>query len=302
MLALFGSLLVIVSVLGGYAAMGGHVSTLWQPFEMVIVVGSAIGAYIVANPAHILRGTITAVKTLSKPPRYNRDSYIELLSMLFIVFRTARLKGWKALERHIEQPESSDIFRKFPSFYQNPHAVIFFCDYIRIVSLGSGNPYEISTLMDEEIETIHQERLQLSEALQVMADATPALGIVAAVLGVIRAMGAISEPPVVLGHLIAGALCGTFMGVWLSYGFIGPVAANLRSRTDAEMKYYLCMKAGILAYLQGSAPQIAIEFARKVLLAEDRPTFLEVEDATMAFPVKIEPPTTMTAKPQAQST
>ena len=129
---------------------------------------------------------------------------------------------------------------------------------------------------------------------------TPALGIVAAVLGVIRAMGSISEPPVVLGHLIAGALCGTFMGVWLSYGFIGPVASNLRSRTDAEMKYYLCMKAGILAYLQGSAPQIAIEFARKVLLAEDRPTFLEVEDATMAFPVKVEgPPPTMTAKPQS---
>jgi chemotaxis protein MotA len=290
MLASLGSFIVIFSVLGGYAAMGGHLYTLWQPFELMIVLGAAIGAYVVGNPAHILKNTWSSISGLSKPPRYNRDSYIELLSMLFIVFRTARLKGWKSLEHHIEKPESSDIFRKFPSFYQNPHAVIFFCDYIRIVSLGSGNPYEIATLMDEEIETIHGERVQLSDALQVMADATPALGIVAAVLGVIRAMGSINEPPAVLGHMIAGALCGTFFGVWLSYGFIGPVAANLRSRIDAEMKYYLCMKAGILAYLQGSAPQIAIEFARKVLLQEDRPTFLEVEDATMAFPVKIEMP------------
>ncbi len=288
MLASIGSFLVIFSVLGSYAAMGGHIGTLWQPFEMTIVIGAALGAYIVANPEHILRGTWASIKGLTKPPRYNRDTYIELLSMLFVVFRTARLKGWKSLERHIEQPESSEIFRQFPSFYQNPHAVIFFCDYIRIVSLGSGNPYEIATLMDEEIETIHGERIQLSDALQTMADSTPALGIVAAVLGVIHAMGAMNQPPAVLGHLIGGALVGTFMGVWLSYGFIGPVAANLRGRIDSEIKYYLCMKAGILAYLQGTAPQIAIEFARKVLLSEDRPTFLEVEDATMAFPVRIE--------------
>ncbi len=284
MLPFFGSALVIISVLGSYAAMGGNIATLWQPFEMTIVVGAGVGAYLVANPEHVLRATWPGLQSLSRPPRYNRASYIELLSMLFIVFRTARLRGWKALERHIEQPESSEIFRQFPSFYQNPHAVVFFCDYLRIVSLGSGNPYEISTLMDEEIETIHSERVQLSDALQVMADATPALGIVAAVLGVIRAMAAISQPPAVLGHLIGGALVGTFTGVWLSYGFLGPMAGALRTRIDAEMKYYLCMKVGILAYLQGSAPQIAIEFARKVLLSEDRPSFLEVEDATLAVP------------------
>ena len=284
MLPFFGSILVVVSVLGSYAMMGGNVGTLWQPFEMTIVFGAALGAYIVANPEHILRGTWRGIKSLSQPPRYNRESYIELLSMLFVVFRMARLRGWKALERHIEQPEASEIFRQFPTFYQNPHAVVFFCDYLRIVSLGSGNPYEISTLMDEEIETIHAERVQLSDALLVMAESTPALGIVAAVLGMIRAMGAINSSPTVLGHLIGGALVGTFTGVWLSYGFVGPVAGALRTRIDAEMKYYLCMKAGILAYLQGSAPQIAIEFARKVLLSEDRPTFLEVEDATLAVP------------------
>ena len=281
-LPLFGSLLVLLSVLGGYAGMGGHIATLWQPFEMVVVVGAALGAYIVANPRHVLRDTMAALRTLSDEPKHDRETYMELLSMLFVVFRTARLRGWKVLEPHIEQPEASEMFRQFPSFYQNPHAVIFFCDYIRIVSLGSGNPYEISTLMDEEIETIHQERIAVSEALVTMAESLPALGIVAAVLGMIRAMAAISQPPAVLGHLVGGALVGTFTGIWLSYGFIGPLAASLRSRIDAEMKYYLCMKAGILAYLQGSAPQIAIEFARKVLLTEDRPSFLEVEDATLA--------------------
>jgi chemotaxis protein MotA len=284
MLALFGSLLVIISVLGSYWGMGGYIGTLWQPFEMTIVIGAALGAYIVANPHQVLRQTVSVLGSLARPPKFNRESYLELLSMLFVVFRMARVKGWKQLERHIEEPESSTMFRRFPEFYQTPHAVIFFCDYIRIVSLGSSNPYEFSALMDEEIETIHAERLQVVDALQTMADSMPALGIVAAVLGMIRAMASISQPPAVLGHLVGGALVGTFMGIWLSYGFVGPMASALRARIDAEMKYYLCMRAGILAFLQGSAPQVAIEFARKVLLAEDRPTFLEVEDATLAIP------------------
>jgi chemotaxis protein MotA len=285
MLAIVGSLLVAFSVIGSFLGMGGYVATLWQPFEILIVVGAAIGAYVVSNPKHVLLATLTEIQSLLSPPKFNRDSYLELLSMLFVVFRAARSKGWKGLEKHIEEPESSAIFRRFPGFYQSPHAVIFFCDYIRIVSLGSSNPYEISSLMDEEIDTIHSERLQVANSLQSMADSMPALGIIAAVLGMIRAMGSIGAPPAVLGHDIGGALVGTFMGIWLSYGFIGPVSAALRARTDAEMKYYLCIRAGILAYLQGSAPQIAIEFARKVLLSEDRPTFLEVEDATLAVPL-----------------
>jgi chemotaxis protein MotA len=162
--------------------------------------------------------------------------------------------------------------------------VIFFCDYIRLVSLGSSNPYEISTLMDEEIETIHAERLQVADSLQTMAEGMPALGIIAAVLGMIRAMASINQPPAVLGHLIGGALVGTFVGIVMSYGFVGPVASSLRGRIDAEMKYYFCIKAGVLSFLQGSAPQVSVEFARKVLLSEDRPTFLEVEDATLSIP------------------
>ena len=199
---------------------------------------------------------------------------------MFAVFKTVRTKGWLALEKHIEYPHESEVFSQFPSFISNPHAVGFLCDYLRIISLGSSNPHELDALMDEEIATIHAERMQLANAMQVMADSMPALGIVAAVLGVIKTMQAITEPADVLGRSIGGALVGTFMGVWLSYGFVGPMASAMRARIDAEIKYYLCIKAGLLAYLQGSAPTIAVEFARKVLMEEVRPTFLEVEDVT----------------------
>ncbi|MDB5365201.1 MAG: Flagellar motor protein MotA [Rhodospirillales bacterium] len=284
MLTIVGSLIVIVCVLGGYAALGGNIFVLWQPFEVVIIVGAAVGAYMIANPKHVLKDTIGGVKSLLGRSKYDRDAYLELLSLLFAVFKAVRTKGWLALEQHIEHPEDSELFRQFPTFISNPHAMQFLCDYLRIISLGSSNPHELDALMDEEIETIHAERLHVATAMQTAADGMPALGIVAAVLGVIKTMGAITEPPEVLGHSIGGALVGTFMGVWLSYGFVGPMAAALKTRIDDEIKYYLCMKTGLLAYLQGSAPQIAIEFARKILLNEVRPTFNEVEDATSAVP------------------
>jgi chemotaxis protein MotA len=284
MMTIVGSLIVIVSVLGGYVALGGHIEVLWQPFEFVIIFGAACGAYIIANPKHVIHDTIAGIKSLLGKPKYNEASYLELLSLLFSVFKAVRTKGWLALEQHIERPEDSELFRQFPTFSSNPHAMLFLCDYLRIISLGSSNPHELDALMDEEIETIHAERLHVAHALTTMADGMPALGIVAAVLGVIKTMGSITEPPEVLGHLIGGALVGTFLGVWLSYGFIGPMAAALKSRIDDELKYYLCMKTGLLAYLQGSAPQIAIEFARKILLSEVRPTFNEVEEATSTVP------------------
>lgn len=285
MLTIIGSLLVIVCVLGGFAELGGNIAVLWQPAEVAIIVGASIGAFIVANPRYVLQGTIASVFSLTKRQRYDRKSYLELLSLLFTVFRTVRTKGWLALERHIEYPEDSVVFQQFPSVASNQHAVAFLCDYLRIISLGSSNPHELDALMDEEIATIHGERMQVANAMQVMADGMPALGIVAAVLGVIKTMGSITAPPEVLGQSIGGALVGTFMGVWLSYGFVAPMAGAMRARIDAEIKYYLCIKAGLLAYLQGSAPQIAVEFARKVLLEEVRPSFLEVEDVTATVPV-----------------
>jgi chemotaxis protein MotA len=233
----------------------------------------------VANPKHVLKQTIPDVGQIYKAEKYGKKEYIELLSMLLTVFKTARAKGWLVLEQHIEKPEESEMFAKFPSFHADHHAVTFLCDYLRLISLGAEKPYEIEALLDQEIETAREERSHTSHAIQTMADSMPALGIVAAVLGVIHTMGSITEPPAVLGHLIGGALVGTFLGVFLSYGFVSPIASAIKSRNDTELKYYLCMKVCLLSFLQGAAPQVAIEFGRKILIHEVQPTFLEVEEA-----------------------
>lgn len=280
MLKIIGHIGVVAATLGGYAAMGGHLAVLNQPFELVIIFGSGIMAFSVANSPHVLKACGRDFKAIYKKDKYGKQEYLELLSMLYVVFRTARSKGWLALEQHIENPHDSDIFKKFPSFHNDHHAVTFLCDYLRLISLGAEKPYEVEALMDQEIDTQREERNHTSHAVQTMADGLPALGIVAAVLGVIKTMGAISEPPEVLGRLIGGALVGTFLGVWLSYGFIGPIASAMKERNDTELKYYICIKTAVLAFLQGAAPQVAIEFGRKILLHDVQPTFLEVEEAT----------------------
>lgn len=280
MLKILGNILVIVCTIGGYVLNKGHLVVLWQPFEFIIIFGSACAAYMVANSKHVLKQTFVDIKQIYKKEIFGKPEYLELLSMLYLVFKTARSKGWLALEQHIEKPEESDIFKKFPVFHANHHAVTFLCDYLRLISLGAEKPHEIEALMEQEIDTQAGERNHISHAVQTMADGMPALGIVAAVLGVIHTMGSISEPPEVLGHLIGGALVGTFLGVWLSYGFIAPIASAIKERNDNELKYYLCIKTAVLAYLQGAAPQVAIEFGRKILLHDVQPTFMEVEEAT----------------------
>jgi chemotaxis protein MotA len=216
---------------------------------------------------------------LLKGPKYNKEAYLELLSLQFAIFKLAKSKGMLALEAHVENPHDSDLFKKFPNLYSDHHALEFLCDYLRMMILGSENPFEMEALMEEEIETRHAEEMQIAGAIQAMADATPALGIVAAVLGVIKTMGAITEPPEVLGKLIGGALVGTFLGVLLAYGFFGPMASALKQTYDAEIKYLQCIKVGLLAHMQGNAPAVSVEFARKALLEDVRPTFYEVEEA-----------------------
>ncbi len=271
---------VIFCVLGGYAFNGGHLHVLYQPFELMIILGSAVFAYVIANPGHVIKATPADVKSIFQKPKYGKKEFIELLSMLFLVFKTARSKGWLVLEQHIENPHESEIFKKFPVFYHNHHAVTFFCDYLRLISLGADKPFEIEALLDQELDTQHEEALHVSHAVQTMADGLPALGIVAAVLGVIHTMGAISEPPEVLGHLVGAALVGTFLGILMAYGFIGPIASGIAGVKESEMKYYMCIKVCLLAFLQGAAPQVAIEFGRKILAHDTRPTFIEVEEAT----------------------
>ena len=284
MLFLIGSMTVIFCVIGGYVAMGGKLAVLIQPFELLIIGGAAIGAFIIANPMPVIKRTLSALGELFKGSPYSKEAYLELLSLLYTVFKLAKTKGMLALEQHIEKPAESSLWSKFPMFAADTYAITFLCDYLRLLTLGSDNPHEMEALIDEEIETHHAEKNQIASALQTMADGMPALGIVAAVLGVIKTMGAITEPPEVLGKLIGAALVGTFLGVLLSYGFIGPIANALKARYDAEVKYLLCIKAGLLAYMQGYAPAVAVEFARKALLSNVRPTFYEVEEAVAALP------------------
>jgi chemotaxis protein MotA len=284
MMFLVGIAAVILSVIGGYLAQGGHMIVLFQPFEFLIIFGASCGAFVISNPMPVVKRTIGSLGLLLKGSPYSKEAYLELLSLLYTVFKLAKTKGMLALEQHVEKPDESTLWEKFPIFSADHHAMTFLCDYLRLLTLGTDNAHELEALIDEEIETHHAEQGQISSALQTMADGMPALGIVAAVLGVIHTMGSITEPPEVLGHLIGGALVGTFLGVLLSYGFIAPMAGGLKARYDAEVKYFLCIKAGLLAYLQGYAPAIAVEFARKALLSNVRPTFYEVEEAVAVLP------------------
>jgi chemotaxis protein MotA len=204
--------------------------------------------------------------------------------MQFAMYKLVQQKGMIGLEQHIENPHDSTLFNAFPSFAANHHAVEFVCDYMRMVMMGANNVFEIEKLMEEELETHHEEQESVVTALQAIADGTPALGIVAAVLGVIKTMGSITEPPEVLGGLIAGALVGTFFGVFVAYGFFGPMAQSLKSSYQAESKYFMSLKAGLLAHIGGQSPVMAVEFARKALMSDVRPTFNEVEAATSNLP------------------
>ncbi|RYG96126.1 MAG: flagellar motor stator protein MotA [Alphaproteobacteria bacterium] len=236
------------------------------------------------TPAAVLKGSLGVFGILFKGPKYNKAAYIELLGLQFSLFKLVQAKGLLALEPHIENPKESSIFSRFPTFAKDHHAVEFLCDYLRMVTLGTNVVHEMEALMDEELETHHQENERLVSAIQSLADGTPALGIVAAVLGVIHTMGSISEPPEVLGHLIGAALVGTFFGVFVAYGFFAPVAMALKNTFEAESKYFLSMKVGLLAHMSGYAPAIAIEFARKALMSEVRPTFAEIDEATSNLP------------------
>src|SRR5713226_5700072 len=266
MFFIIGSVVVIISVVGGYVANGGHLGVLWQPFEFLIIVGAAVGGFIISNRKPVLSGAGKAIGGLLKGEKYDKAASLEL---------------------HVEKPDESTLFAQYPKFNADHHAVVFLCDYLRLLTLGTDNHHEMESLMDEEIATHHEEQATVAAAIQTVADALPALGIVAAVLGVIHTMGSISEPPEVLGHLIGGALVGTFCGILLAYGFAGPMAAAVKARGEAEAKYYLCMKSGILAYMQGYAPAVAVEFARKALNSDVRPSFYEVETACEAGPTPL---------------
>lgn len=284
MFVIIGWVLVTACVLGGYVALGGKLKVLYQPFELVIIGGSGVGAFITANPMPVLKKCGAGVGAALKGPKNKKDDYLELLSMMYVLFKLAKSKGNLALETHVENPHDSELFSQFPKFHANHHAVEFLCDYLRMLTIGADDPIQLENLMDAELETHHAEDHQISAAVQTLADSFPALGIVAAVLGIIKTMGSITEPPEVLGKLIGGALVGTFLGILLAYGFFAPLASAIGAAQGANSKYMECIKAGVLAHVNGSAPQVSIEFARKALLSETRPSFAEVEEAVESAP------------------
>ncbi|MFA5591946.1 MAG: flagellar motor stator protein MotA [Micavibrio sp.] len=279
----FGGLMVVAGIQQGMNLITNAILPA-MPGEMMIIMGCAIAAFIISNSTDAIKHTLRYFKAVKKPHAYSKEDYIELLSMLFMVFKLARTKGWLAMEQHIENPQSSELFKQFPGFYNNHHAVPFLCDYLRIISLGNEDPLTIEALMDEEIETINQHESHPGHAMQTMADGIPALGIVAAVLGVIKTMASISEPPEVLGKMIGGALVGTFLGVWMGYTFVGPIAAAMTEYAKSEVMYYRAIKVGIIAFLNGCAPQVAVEFSRKFLPHGVQPTFAELEDKLNSLP------------------
>ncbi len=278
MLVIVGTVIVIIAVVGGYAIPGGHLDVLWQPFEFMIILGGALGALVISKTKVILGGVGKCFGRMLTGPKHNKDAFTELLSLLHQTFKLAKSKGNLALEQHIENPHESTLFEQFPKVLNDHHAMDFLCDYLRLLTMGSENPHELEALMDQDLETHHHEETAVSGALNAMGDGLPALGIVAAVLGVIHTMGSITEPPEVLGHLIGAALVGTFFGILMSYGFVAPMASALTNIIEADAKFFQCMKAGMLAHVGGHPPVISVEFARKILPSDVRPSFAELEE------------------------
>ena len=271
-----GLIVVIASVVGAYSV-HGNLAVLWQPLEFIIIFGALIGAFVIANPKPMLVGSLKAFGTAIKGAKYKQSHYLELLCALYAIFRLAKTKGDLALETHVEKPHESALFKNFPGLLGDHHAIEFLCDYLRLVTLGAKSPLDIETIMERDIDVHHQEQHAIVAALGVMAQGAPAMGIVAAVLGVIVTMGSITEPPEILGKLIGAALVGTFSGILASYGVMSPIADAAAAANNSDSAYLGCIKCAIVGHMQGYAPQISIEFARKQISSNLRPTFAEVE-------------------------
>lgn len=261
--------------------MGGHLDVLWQPYEYVIILGSAIGTFFVANPMKVVKDVGKGIVEAIKEAMPKRSDYLDILSLLFVLLREIKSKTKSEIETHIDKPEESDIFKAYPSVVQNVELSTFICDYCRLILVGTARPHEIEALMDEEIQTIMRDKLKAYLAVTAIAEALPALGIVAAVLGVIKAMGALDQPPEVLGHLIGAALVGTFAGILFSYGLFGPLATKIKTVREKKARIYVIVKQSLIAYMNGSMPQTAVEHGRKAVSAYERPTVGELEQATM---------------------
>ncbi|QYF92487.1 flagellar motor stator protein MotA [Massilia sp. PAMC28688] len=278
MLVIVGYIIVCVSVFGGFALAGGHLATLFQPIELLMIGGAALGAFFVGNNGKAIKATMKALPSLFKGSRHTRELYMEMMSLLFDVLSKVRKEGLMSIEGDIEKPEDSPVFSKYPGVLADHHIVEFMTDYLRLMVSGNMDAFQIENLMDNEIETHHHEGAVPAHVIAKLGDGLPAFGIVAAVMGVVHTMESVGIPPAELGILIAKALVGTFLGILLAYGFVGPLANLLEQKLEEEAKMFQCVKVTLLASLNGYAPALAVEFGRKVLYSTERPTFAELED------------------------
>ena len=274
-----GFVFMLVAVFGGYTIAGGHFNIIMAtlPFEMMMIGGAAIGTFVMSNSMHDIKHTAGGFGKIIKGARYHKEDYVDMLSLLYFFVRLAQTKGAMALEPHIEKPEESAAFAKFPKIRDDHHASALICDYLRMVGMNADDPHQIEDVMARELKKIREEEMHASHAMQTVADALPALGIVAAVLGVIKTMGSIDQPPAVLGKMIGGALVGTFLGVLLAYGLMGPMATRLKAVVEEESKYFEVIRAVLVAHLHGNAPQVSVETGRKMVPSGCMPTFQELE-------------------------
>ncbi len=277
MLVIVGYIVILGAVFGGFALAGGHLGSLLQPVELIMIGGAAAGAFFVANSGKVIKSTLKALPNVLKGSKYSKALYLELLSLLYDMLAKVRKEGLMSVESDVDNPEQSPIFAKYPRILADHHAIEFLTDYLRLMVGGNLNAFEIENLMDVEIETHHHEGEIPVGALAKLADGMPAFGIVAAVMGVVHTMESVGLPPAELGKLIAAALVGTFLGILLSYGFVGPLSTLLEHKLNEQTKMLQCMKVTLLASLNGYAPQIAVEFGRKVLYSTERPSFTELE-------------------------
>ncbi|MCK9512079.1 MAG: flagellar motor stator protein MotA [Pigmentiphaga sp.] len=278
MLILLGFIIVALSVFGGYALIGGHLGALYQPLEVLIIGGAAVGSFLAANNFKSLRATLTVLPQLLHSSKYDKSLYLDLMSLLYVLLLKARREGMMALESHVEDPAASPIFANYPKLMADRGMITFLTDYLRLMVSGNMSALEIETLMDEEIETFRHESEVPATALRAVADALPAFGIVAAVLGVVHALAAIDQPPAILGDLISKAMVGTFLGILLAYGFVAPLASRVDRLNAETVKLFECIKITLLANLNGYPPPLAVEFGRKVLYSTERPTFAELDE------------------------
>lgn len=277
MFIVIGYVIVLGAVLISYIAMGGHLGALYQPFEFVLIGGSALGAYIAASNGASVRLLLQAVPKAVRRNPYGKSLYMELMALLYTLLNKARRDGLMAIESDIEDPASSPIFSQYPRVLRDAKLMEFLTDYLRIMISGNMNSFEIETLMDQEIEALHAEHHNPVNAVRAVADALPAFGIVAAVLGVVKALAAVDQPPMILADLISKAMVGTFLGILLSYGFVAPFASAVERQSVASIKVLECIKVTLLASMNGYPPPLAIEFGRKVLFSAVRPSFIELE-------------------------